>query len=175
MNEVRKQREVVAWVEEQGGMVLHGTPFGFEYAYGWETEIMRDFLGIDFFYPIMFVDLSGTEVADLSQLRSLTSLKMLWVGDTQVSDLSPLSSLTQLDQLVLDGTPVDDLSPLAALNELTLLELDDTNVTDLSPLAALTKLELLSLDNTIVTTIEIEKLKQALPQCEIWRGFEQEE
>jgi len=110
--------------------------------------------------------LHDTHVSDLSPLTELKNLESLALSDTQVSDLSPLAELTNLERLYLRNTQVSDLSPLAELENLEVLGLTGTQVSDLSPLAELESLEYLYLP-TQVSDEQVQKLRQALPNCEI--------
>ena len=92
--------------------------------------------------------LSGTQVRDLSPLSKLFDLKQLSLCNTPVHDLAPLSNLTGLNWLDLSGTQVHDLTPLSNLNALNWLDLSGTQVFDLSPLGKLTGLKTLVLDGT---------------------------
>ncbi len=67
------------------------------------------------------------------------------------------------------GTLATDLAPLANLTKLEMLNLRGAKLTDLTPLAHLQKLETLSLDGAIVTDEQVERLRQALPNCKISR------
>jgi len=89
--------------------------------------------------------------------------------DTQVTNLSPLAELTSLEWLNLNNTQVSDLSPLVELKNLEGLGLHHTQVSDLSPLAELKNLERLNLNNTQVSNGQVQKLRLALPNCEIER------
>jgi hypothetical protein len=99
------------------------------------------------------LDLSETQVSDLSPLAGLTGLTHLNLMQTQVSDLSPLAGLTGLTHLNLMQTQVSDLSPLAGLTGLTMLDLSGTQVSDLSPLAGMTGLTELYLHGTEVSDL----------------------
>jgi Leucine-rich repeat (LRR) protein len=103
--------------------------------------------------PIASVRLSGTQVADLSALESLTSLQTLDLSFTQVANVSPLKSLTSLETLALSDTQVADLSPLKSLTSLQTLDLYNTQVADLSPLKSLTSLQRLDLFGTRVADL----------------------
>ncbi|MBI1358258.1 MAG: hypothetical protein GC160_28315 [Acidobacteria bacterium] len=117
----------------------------------------------------LHLDLSGTEVTDLSPLQGLSSLASLDLSVTEVTDLSPLQGLSSLTSLSLSSTEVTDLSPLQGLSSLTSLKLWGTGVTDLSPLQGLSSLTSLSLLGTEVTDREIEQLKQAKSDLQIIR------
>ncbi len=81
------------------------------------------------------LDLSGSDVSDLTFLQSATNLEELDLSDTQVSDISALSSLTSLEELDLSNTQVEDISPLSELTNLKKLDLSNTQVSDISPLS----------------------------------------
>lgn len=135
------------------------------------------------------LELPGSLVADIAFVTKMHHLKYLELQKTRVQDLTPLASLTGLESLGLRQTPVSDLAPLAGLSNLKTLRLDQTRVTDLSPLAGLTQLERLSLTGTEVQDYmplmglhqlkelsiekqsidaeQLDRLKQALPNCRI--------
>jgi len=94
------------------------------------------------------LNLSHTQVSDLSPLKSLTNLEWLRLSYTEVSDLTPLKGLSNLQLLDLDETQVMDLTPLRELSSLETLNLDETQVMDLTPLKGLTSLQSLWLDYT---------------------------
>ena len=52
------------------------------------------------------LDLSGTQVSDITPLANLHSLESLDLGGTQVSDITPLANLTSLKSLDLKDTHV---------------------------------------------------------------------
>ena len=76
------------------------------------------------------------------------TVRFVSLEDTQVSDLSPLS-------------------PLADLKSLRFIDLQNTQVSNLSPLAELKSLEVLWLQSTRVSDEQVQKLRQALPNCKI--------
>ena len=76
--------------------------------------------------------------------------------------------LKNLTSLSLENTQVSDLSPLAELKNLKVLWLKHTQVSDLTPLAELKNLEWLNLRSTQVSGEQLQKLQQALPNCEIF-------
>ena len=96
---------------------------------------------------------NSTQVSDLSPLKDLANLQQLDVSDTQVSDLSPLKDLANLQQLYVYSTQVSDLSPLKDLANLQQLYVSDTQVSDLSPLKDLANLQLLSVSDTQVSDL----------------------
>ncbi len=96
------------------------------------------------------IDLSQ---ADLSQLSQLPSLQTLDLSYTNLTNISALSTLTSLQVLGLDGnnlTRVTDIDDLPNLQE---LYLRGNALTDVSTLSRLTKLQALELGFNAITTI----------------------
>lgn len=99
------------------------------------------------------LDLSQTQIADLSPLEWLMGLQSLELFDTQITDLAPLAGLRRLHMLSLNNTQITDLSPIAEMTRLRGLYLGNTQITDLKPLEGLTELQRLGLDRTRITDI----------------------
>ena len=80
---------------------------------------------------------SDTQISDLSQVAGLTGLTELGLTsmDLRGSDLSDLSELRALEKLDLRDNSITDLSALAPLVRLTEIRLDDNDVGDVSPLS----------------------------------------
>lgn len=74
-----------------------------------------------------------------------------------------------LAYLYFSGPEIVDLSPLSDVTNLETLYLRRAGVADLAPLHDLEKLELVNLEGTSVSDAEIDRLRQALPGCEIQR------
>ncbi len=100
-----------------------------------------------------WMDLEGTQIADLAPLSSMTRMEKLDLRMTRVSDLSPLAAMPKLRNLFLEGAPTSDLTPLSGLTRLRDLWLNGTEVTDLSPLANCVGLRSLSLRGTKVSDL----------------------
>ncbi|MES2657314.1 MAG: P-loop NTPase fold protein [Verrucomicrobiota bacterium] len=119
---------------------------------------------------LQFLYLIGTPVSDITALKSLTSLESLDLEHTQVSDLTALKSLTSLQSLDLRGSQVSDLTPLKNLTSLHSLYLMYTQVNDLSPLYGLKDcLRILCFSDTPAAQDgkAMEALREALPYTEI--------
>jgi len=102
----------------------------------WNCGLITDFSPLREFRSLTYLDLDGSQLADLSVVCDLP-LEALHIGGTKVSDLSPLRGL-KLKTLGLYGCRhVSDLSPLEGmpLTELYIKEL--ANGTDYSPLGKL--------------------------------------
>lgn len=118
--------------------------------------------------------LTGEGLRHLSELAQLRSLSLC---DTRVSDesLSALSGITSLEQLDLSYTPVSDagLMQLRRFTQFTILSLRGTKCTDsgLRYLHGLSNLTELDLTETDVSTVAVNRLREALPHCDIDYGF----
>lgn len=135
------------------------------------------------------LDLSGTNLSDISTLSELDNLEKIIFANTDVSDLSPVSDLNKLIKLDLDGCPVKDLSPISELPNLRTLDIDNTQVSDLSPVSSLESLSWIEFRGTSVSDVsplyglkgldfvglqrsnvsnqQCEELKNKLPEAEI--------
>jgi hypothetical protein len=139
-------------------------------------ERMRKLLGEDESRSVTMVNGRWSEITDagLAHLEGLTQLQSLYLNETQVTDagLVHLRGLSQLAAfLSLSDTQVSDagLVHLGGLTQLIYLILDGTQVTDagLAHLRGLTRLKVLTLDATQVTDAGVQRLKRALPNCDI--------
>lgn len=110
---------------------------------------------------------SNNPVSDLKPLKNLAQLSILDCSNTLVRRLDPLSNLTNLKILNLSGTPVSALRPLSNLSSLRQLDCSNTRVISLKPLEKLTGLELLRCYNTRVLQYFVNRLRKAIPDCEV--------
>ncbi len=106
------------------------------------------------------LDIGETQVKDLSPVaEKFPDLEELNISCSEVVDLSPIQALGQLHILHANATDIKSLAPLANLTNLEGLNLEDiNNVTDITPLSHLTKLKKLDLlgneqISDIVTTL----------------------
>jgi hypothetical protein len=147
LGQVRSEQTTIAWIEEMGGEVADPS---------WFSGRVRR------------VNLQFLQGSDVSPLVGLKSLEILSLHGTEVADVSPLAEIETLKSLDLTDTPVSELSPLAKLENLRELGIGYTQVRDLSPLLGL-KLDKLYLENTPVNEEQVQRFKQAFPQCQIFR------
>ena len=106
------------------------------------------------------LDLSHTNVIDISELSKLNHLSKLNLSYTDVSEISPLSVLTQLSYLDLKQTKIFDISPLSKLIHLHTLYISKTYsltfsplISDISALSTLIHLSKLNLNFTEINDI----------------------
>ena len=83
---------------------------------------------------LIFLDLSGRNIEDLTGLEYLINVTWLTLQDNQVSDISVLANLTSLEELELGSNQMRDISPLSGLTSLTWLDLSHNQISDISPL-----------------------------------------
>ncbi|MBN2380831.1 hypothetical protein JXM67_13615 [candidate division WOR-3 bacterium] len=145
---------------------------------GWGLKYLRNLTKLE------ELDLSGCfymdhenlweeEPLEVRYIPKLPKLERLSLANTHLRDrsLKHISKLTNLIQLNLGNNPITDkgLKHLQKLTELTSLDLSSTDVTDtgLVYLEGLTNLRELRLNSTDVTEEGVNRLRNALPECEI--------
>jgi hypothetical protein len=104
--------------------------------------------GIEGLKDLLSLDLSGSDISDLTDISKLIALRALNLkACCYVTDIVPLSSLAKLQRLWLSGcNQITDLNPLEGLENLYELRIDDcTSLTDLEPLTKLPSLRRLDL------------------------------
>ena len=140
----------------------HGPLVGYEQHTGGTSDVLSlissrlDIVkpdAIETFSRIRRLNLSESNVSDISDLSALTTLTWLDLSDNRVVDLQPLEQLTRLRYLKLSGNQIVDLSPLQSLTNLEVLFLDRNEVSDLGALGRLERLRYLVLTNNDVTDV----------------------
>jgi hypothetical protein len=119
------------------------------------------------------IEISASDIEDLSELRgipslreliitqtpftvrkelnidavsSLVNLEKLGLGMSRVRNLEPVGHLTKLVSLGVGGSLIEDLSPIEGLRSLKDVDVRDSAVVDLSPLSDASQLEQLTID-----------------------------
>ena len=148
----------------------------------------------DYYTPFKASGIEQTDhPAGLRAFRYCTDLVALDLGHSKISDISYIANMPHLKYLILAECYTLDLSLVGELKELKWLELFQSTTRDLSPLLGCTALEDLNIcyitaprDNlfetlrqmtwlkrlwcsgTTMTRQQIEQLREALPDTEIW-------
>lgn len=125
----------------------------------WKEIVVRN--GLDEFYAklkglvmMQSVDVSGIKtITTLDPLNELSELQTLNISGTNVGDLTPLRNSNKLKVLKASNTRIDDLSPLKYDIMLEDLDIAHTDVSNLSVLEILSKLEKLNISHTQVNTL----------------------
>ena len=90
-------------------------------------------------------------ISTLPSLTGIKTLRRLEITGTNISDISRLAELTQLKELNLEGNLISDISSLSNLKKLIELRLDSNQITDISPLSGLTNLREVNLRNNAIS------------------------
>ena len=99
------------------------------------------------------LDISSTDVSDLTGLEQNHQLRMLTANDSDIRDLTPLKGFSKLVALDIDNTRVRSLAPLSSSVELRVLHLRNTPIADISPIASASKLEYLDCTSTGISDL----------------------
>jgi len=98
--------------------------------------------------------------SDLSCVKNLKNLKVIWIASSTIKDITPLANLTELRIVNFNFNQIEDISPLANLTKLEWLYLADNKVKDISVLEKLENLERIRLwDNQIEDILPLVKNK----------------
>ena len=114
------------------------------------------------------LSLGNSEVSDISKIDYFPNLMGLSLQSTKVVDLSPLKKLSKLEYLDIGKSKVLDISPLQGMESLRYVLLSDTSVSDISPLMGLKNLKQVQMENSKVSPEDCEALKLALPNTDIY-------
>ncbi len=115
---------------------------------------------------LVFLDLGGNQIQDVSPLTKLANLKILSLWNNQIQDIAPLAHLTNLTSLNLALNRVKTLEPLSGLIQLQALDLVGCKVKDISPLANLTNLTTLVLTANLI--IDFSPLSNLINLEKLW-------
>lgn len=116
------------------------------------TAPIGDIRGVEALEGLLRLELTRTQVTDVSAVAALTHLDDLSITDGPLADLTPLSGL-RLGRLFVHRTRVADLTPLAGMRTLQVLGLAGCPVTDLSVAGTLPLLHHVSLRGSGVTDL----------------------
>jgi Leucine-rich repeat (LRR) protein len=117
---------------------------------------VSDLSGLASCQSLHSLDLMYAPVSDVSALASCQSLHTLDLSETEVSDVSPLASCESLHTLALNfNHKVSDVSWLGSCQSLHTLYLCDTPVSDVSALASCPSLHTLNLACTLVIDVSV--------------------
>ncbi|MEN6634622.1 MAG: leucine-rich repeat domain-containing protein [Clostridiaceae bacterium] len=128
----------------------------------------EDVAGLAYCTDLVYLDLSGSKLTDISFVKSMPKLRLLCLGNNKITDISALSALTELEYLEIYTNAIADQSPLAGLTKLTHLNLARTGIPDITMLSGMKQLKLLYImNNNKITKDDVAKLTEALPDCVI--------
>ena len=98
---------------------------------------INTFAGLEQFFAINELDISGNNISNLTPLATLNNLKILYVIGGEVSSLNDITALNSLplQQLYIPGNNISDIGVVASLFQLQILDVEDNNIADVSSLA----------------------------------------
>ena len=133
--------------------------------YSWQCRELR------WCTDLIALDLGHKDVTDLDFLYDLPHLQYLILAEDPVRDLTPVGSLTELKWLEIFWTRVEDLSPLVnctALRDLNISYVYAGADNSFNALSQMTWLERLWCCGSNMRGGGVERLREALPDCEIF-------
>jgi Leucine-rich repeat (LRR) protein len=86
--------------------------------------------GIEHCKHVVFLDLSGNQITDISGLWSLDMLEELFLANNNIGYIDALSNLVNLREVDLSRNEIDDISPLLVLDKLEFVNLIGNNISD---------------------------------------------
>ena len=104
---------------------------------------------------------------DYSSIKHLDKLKELDLSFTDVNDITWVGDLSELEVLDITHTDVRDISILANLKRLTALNIADTKVNDIRPLYSLTNLSFLNVNDAQIMSDYLQELRKKFPELSI--------
>lgn len=100
------------------------------------------------------LNLSYTDVKDLTPLISLRNLKSLDLSHTTISDIISLRKINKLETLYLNATNIKKIRPLIGLKNLSELHIENTRVNNIRPISHLTNLKVVYLNDTHIRNVD---------------------
>ena len=76
-----------------------------------------DWLELNNMSNLKKIDISGTDISDLTPVASLTNIEELDISNINVTDLSPLKDMPNLKKLIAENCNIDDWSPVSDIDE----------------------------------------------------------
>ena len=116
---------------------------------------------------LVSLNISGTNVDDLTQLRNANKLKNLNTSNTHISDLSPLKYDIELETLDVSNTDVDDIRILEYLPKIDRLHIGKTMVNNLQPIEFCDNLTYLFADGSKISSIAAVESQPSLVSLDI--------
>ncbi|WCN39388.1 leucine-rich repeat domain-containing protein [Aneurinibacillus uraniidurans] len=133
-------------------------------------EEVTDIGVLSIFSELTYLNISGTGIGNITPLKKLKKLQILYADFCKITDIEPLAELYELRELDLSA-PLDSITtiePLRDLKNLEKLYIPDHQIQTLKPILNLNKLQILSVSRTDIPIDEIKEFKLLHPNCEVW-------
>jgi internalin A len=118
-----------------------------------ETDI-SDLSGLAGLNGLQYLKANSNNISDLQPLVGLTELRLLYLYHNNIIDITTLRGLTNLQFANLSRNYISDISALQDLHNLVDLSLIQNNISDISALKDLSNLRILNLSGNRINTIE---------------------
>ena len=112
--------------------------------------------------------LSRLPIVSIDFIEESSKLENFALLECNVSDVHSVGNLKEITSLTITNTPVKDITPLSNLKTLEMLSLMNNNISDISPLKSFINLKRLYLQGNPLTEDQIDELREALPNCDIY-------
>ena len=89
---------------------------------------ISDLTGLEYATNLIFLDLGGNQIIDISPIAGLIHLETLRFWDNQIIDISPIAGLVNIKELWLNRNQIIDFTPLANLRKLQKLVIHDNPI-----------------------------------------------
>ena len=99
------------------------------------------------------LNISGTQVSDLTPIRNLTELQEVDASRSAITDIAVLKYASKITKLNIEGTNVSDLSVVKKMPDLQMLKARATKVSDLAGLIDLTSLTNVDVSKTQISSL----------------------
>lgn len=128
---------------------------------------VSDISVIDVFTKLKKLDLSQNPVLEFAIIGELKNLEWLNISNTQVDDLDWVSKLKKLQYIDISGTQVKKLKSLSDLRMLKTLIASNTRIRKLKHISDIKSIKSLKIYNTRVSSNNVEDFKLSHPNCEV--------
>ncbi|CAL6035342.1 leucine-rich_repeat domain-containing protein [Hexamita inflata] len=122
---------------------------------------------------LIYLNLSGNSIVDISALRFLTKLRELYLEENEIVDISSLQSMRELKSVHMHENKIISITPLSKLQHLESVDLSDNNIISISILKGATYLKYIIIggnkidDLSIIYNIEGSESDQYNPLIEL--------
>ena len=113
------------------------------------------------------LDLSNRGLTDISPLGLFNGLESVNLRGNSLENIYILQFTTELKELDLACNNISDATAIASLHALESLDISGNKLTTITPFLSLDKLKLLDLSGNDISPEKLERLRSALPDCNI--------
>ncbi len=123
--------------------------------------------GEKFRQDVTELDLSNRGLSDISSITFFDELEIINLRGNNLENIYALQWVSGVKQLDLACNNISDATALAYLYELEILDVSSNKLNSVTPFLSLNKLKVLDLSGNDISPEQLERLRSALPNCEI--------